>query len=107
MIKPYVKLWVDDERRPEDWIGPEYREHGWVWATSYDEAVRVLETGFVKAVSLDNDMGLSSLEGYKIVHWMIENDTWPTEKPKVHSANPVANKRMRDDINRYGPYNGN
>lgn len=38
--------------------------------------------------------------GYDVVCWMEEHGIWPTEKPLVHSANPVGRQRMRQAIDR-------
>lgn len=39
--------------------------------------------------------------GYDLVKWMAENDKWPVNKPKVHSANPVGRVNMQAVIDRY------
>jgi hypothetical protein len=98
-----MKLWLDDERDPREWIGPDW-DIDWCWAKNYDEAIVCLRHFDITYASLDNDLGLDSLEGYKVVHWMIENNVWPVDGVNVHSANPVASQRMRQDIERYGPY---
>lgn len=33
--------------------------------------------------------------GYEVVCWMEEHGIWPTQKPLVHSANPVGRRRMQ------------
>lgn len=43
--------------------------------------------------------------GLAFVDWMIETNTWPVNKPGVHSMNPAGAARMRAAIDRYGPYN--
>jgi len=42
--------------------------------------------------------------GYDFLKWIHENGYWPKNKPKVHSANPVAQQTMKGFIGRYGPY---
>lgn len=96
---PGESLWLDDVRVPED---------GWDWVKSVPQAILALETKTYKIASLDHDLGLAKgwdgQEGYKLVHWMIEHDVWPTEACYVHSWNAPGASRMCADINRYGPY---
>ena len=91
-----MKLWIDDWREPPD--------DTWVWVTNSDQAVAKLMSGDVVEVSFDNDLGLSSLEGWRILDWLeleIENGNvpMPTEM-RVHSYNPVACDRMKATIAR-------
>lgn len=96
---PGASLWLDDVRVPED---------GWDWVKSVPQAIQALETKEYRIASLDHDLGLAKgwdgQEGFKLVHWMIEHDIWPTEAMYVHSWNPPGAERMCSDINRYGPY---
>lgn len=39
--------------------------------------------------------------GYDLVKWMARHDMWPTNKPKVHSANPAGRVNMQATIDRY------
>ena len=55
-------------------------------------------------VSLDNDLGELIPEGHTVVYWMAENNVWPTNRPTIHSANPVRKEFMDAMIDRYGPY---
>ena len=90
-----MKLWLDDTRpAPPDWV----------WCQSIEAAKTLLRTGKVESASLDHDLGLNKKTGYDLCMWMVENNTWPTNKPTVHSANPVGAIRMRGVISRYGPY---
>lgn len=114
-----LKLWLDDERNPLH-RGLE----GWLWVKSVDEAVRAVkdavERGEVfERASLDHDLGACDEclrvaqtdqdarecrhlpTGVAFVHWMVVSGLWPTEKPSVHSANPVGAANMRSDIDRW------
>lgn len=96
------KLWLDDIRDPAEWIGPDWKEKGWVWAKDYDEAIAYLSHGHIIAASLDNDLGPWPMkEGRHVLLWMIENKIRPELGVMTHSANPVASQRMRQDIERY------
>ena len=112
-----MKLWLDDLRPAPV---------GWHHVFTVQEAMRALETGNVERASLDHDLGACEtcmagrtpeqwLEesgstrmphcehfgtGYDLVCWMEETGHWPTEKPTVHSANPVGAARMRQAIDR-------
>lgn len=113
-----MKIWLDD-RRP----APE----GWSWVKTYDEAVHVLRTTSVFAMSLDHDLsacdtclkvtGVDEYQwlcdgstrckchchktGYDLVKWMAENDVWPEKKPLVHSDNGPGIVSMTSTIDRY------
>lgn len=39
--------------------------------------------------------------GHDLVKWMTQHDMWPTNKPIVHSANPVGRINMQAVIDRY------
>jgi hypothetical protein len=39
--------------------------------------------------------------GYDVVLWLEETGRWPTEPPRVHSANPAGAARMRQAIQRH------
>lgn len=95
-----MRVWLDDVRP-----APE----GWVWAKTYLEAKRLLETGLVTHLSLDHDLGQGSdgkpdLTGYDLCRWMRDANEWPTECIAIHSWNPVGAKRMRDLIQEVRPH---
>jgi hypothetical protein len=114
-----VKLWLDDVR-------PALA--GWVHAHIVQEAIDILNTQEVTDASLDHDLGLmpacdrcqfdadvnchvdncdctchNQLQptGYDLVKWMAENNQWPTNSIKVHSANPVGRQNMVSVIEKY------
>ena len=117
-----IDLWLDDIRP-----APE----GWVHVKTADEAKALLKQGSVRRASFDHDLGVCSdcykgspeqwLEehgyqsmphcehfgtGYTLICWMEENDCWPTERPTVHSANPVGRAKMNAAISRKFDPNG-
>lgn len=107
-----MRLYLDDIRPcPE----------GWTLARSVDEAIaKVLkcrEKGEAwEAASLDHDLAEDhyGIVGYgepphtgtglDFVDWMINEKQWPLRRPYVHSSNPNGRDRMRQAIERYGPY---
>ena len=117
-----MRLWLDDVREP--W------KHGFIgatWAKTYDEAIEILESRQVSFASLDHDIGACAdcveknlhvgdmrtpettfynrcpheKTGYDVVCWMEENNVWPPEGTRVHSANPVGKQRMQVVIDRH------
>lgn len=84
-----MRLWVDDERP-----APE----GWTHALNAGEALLLLSTGEVEELSLDNDLGLESREGWEIANWIEarvrEQSLVPPMSMKCHSGNPAARKRI-------------
>lgn len=114
-----MRLWLDDCRP-----APE----GWTRVTSVDEAKIYVEQYEIDEMSLDHDLGMApwcaecqarsdspddiedpdecrckchreiAPTGYDFVKWLVETEYWPVEKPRVHSANPIGAKRMRDLI---------
>lgn len=108
-----MRLWLDDIRRPLD--------DTWTWVKTVDEARDILMSEDVEIASFDSDLGAwerpdgvcgydpNEPEGWELVEWLTvltrtgEADLWPGEL-RVHTANPVSSKRMREDIERWGPY---
>jgi hypothetical protein len=90
-----MKLWLDDVRPVPD---------GWTWAKHVEEAVSLMESADVEEASLDHDLGEGFEEGHRLVLWMVEHDSWPSEALSVHSSNPPGAERMCAIIERYGPY---
>ena len=68
-----------------------------------NEAIRLLETGKVEAISLDHDLGDDHRgTGYDVVLWIEEAVMTKRFRPpliKVHSANPSAREKMERGIN--------
>lgn len=94
------RLYVDDLRPcPE----------GCDVARNFHEAIVMLESTEYSEVSLDHDIdsfyGLKEMTGRDILNWLIarkvEGYKHVPAIVKVHSANPVGSRTMREDIARY------
>ena len=100
------KIWLDDIRDPRIFVSEDCYEDGWIWVKTVEEAIGLLKHRHIVYASLDNDLGINGItgkfhtEGYKLVDWMEENDTWPRDGVAVHSSNPVAVQRMNQIIER-------
>ncbi len=131
MTKPTADVWLDD-LGPYDVPYSRPVPDGWLHVRTLDEAKAVFASHSVQNLSLDHDLGACSacmkgltaeewLEashyesmpncehvgtGYELCLWMAENGIWPTNKPTVHSANPVGAARMLGVIDRYFPEGG-
>jgi hypothetical protein len=83
-----MKVFLDDERAaPEGWTPVRWPE----------EAIALLETGEVEAISLDHDLGDDRRTGYDVLLWIEEAVATRGFAPPqitVHSANPAARQRM-------------
>ena len=87
-----INIFLDDVRN-----APE----GYIRTWTVEETVMMIfqNQGGIDILSLDNDLGLDQLEGYKVLDWMESivhsdpNFILP-DQIRVHSANPVARKRM-------------
>jgi hypothetical protein len=93
-----MKLWLDDERDPksifiqdEFWSSPDM-----IWCKSVSEAINYLETGKVREISLDHDLGLPQT-GYDLACWIEENaynGKLPFLEWRIHSRNSGAAHAM-------------
>lgn len=107
-----IRLWLDDIRDPE-----RFGAGGYLWVKTADEAIRVLETGFVEFASLDHDLSDEQMRagargeivvppgektGYHVVCFLEEHpEFWPPEGTRVHSMNPAGVKRMLQVIDKH------
>jgi hypothetical protein len=91
-------VWLDDTRE-----APE----GWIHVTTPEEAIELLRSGEVEEISLDHDLGLATSEaertGYDVLVWLEEAvaiGAWNHALPviRIHSANPVGQRRMEQAI---------
>lgn len=123
-----MKLWFDDVRpAPPGWTWAktvleaiQHLETGEVQRASLDhdigffldakgDRVYFQEADFIvknrgepeRLVNVRAEIGQAMQDGTDLVRWMAEHDTWPAEKPVVHSMNPVGKKRMQEMIERY------
>lgn len=78
---------------------------GWIRCRTPAEVIALLETGDVEELSLDHDLGLIDGEreatGYDVLTWIERQVATAGFKPPrmhVHSANPIAHKRMLEAI---------
>ena len=96
-----MKLWLDDRRQPPP---------DWVWVTTPEETIALLETGEVEELSLDHDLGLwnkdgQELTGYDVLLWIEHQVVLHGFQPPalaVHSANSPARARMERAIRAIG-----
>jgi hypothetical protein len=103
-----LRVWLDDDL--EDRAAPV----GWTHVTTAWQAIRLLDTGAVVELSLDNDLGDDRLEveggagqGKLVVDWLCEQQflydrlLWPAEGITLHTANSTARDQMARAIERY------
>jgi hypothetical protein len=99
-----LHLWIDDERDPIRFRNPFYRDIPWVWARTASEALEILRQGQVEVVSFDNDLGPGEMEGHQIFdnleQWIEEGFVARIPSIHVHTANPIARRRMRLGVQR-------
>lgn len=90
------KAWVDDCR-----LAP----FGWIHLPNYDMTMKFMmrTKGNVSVLSLDHDLG-EKKTGYDILLWMIDNNWWPADEIRIHTANPVGRDNMTYAINRHSPF---
>lgn len=86
-----MKVWLDDERVPL----PEYN----IWAKTAQEAIELLKTNKVDAISLDHDLGDEKIvgNGYDVVKFIEEQAYREGIKPcviSIHTSNVGALKKM-------------
>lgn len=88
-----MKVFLDDERRTPN---------GWVRVYWPLEAITLLESGEVKVISLDHDLGNDRRgTGYDVVLWIEEAVATRGFKPPeilIHSANISAKKKMENAV---------
>lgn len=95
-----MRVFLDDERP-----APE----GWTLVRWPDEAIALLKTGRVEALSLDHDLGDDKRgTGYSVLVWLEWNVAisgfCPPKTILVHSANSSARSKMEaaiDSIRRF------
>ncbi|MEL6428870.1 MAG: cyclic-phosphate processing receiver domain-containing protein [Planctomycetota bacterium] len=84
-----MRVFLDDERTPPD---------GWTLVRWPDEAIALLRTGPVEALSLDHDLGDDERgTGYDVVLWLetqVALHGFDPPELRVHSANSAARARM-------------
>lgn len=89
-----MKVYLDDERQAPD---------GWRRVRWPEEAIELLQTGEVEALSLDHDLGDDQRgTGYDVLLWLEQQVARGKLRPpptlKVHSANVSARPKMEQAI---------
>lgn len=114
---PIYGLWVDDLRPlPSDLTGPQWDSptdgaHMWAVATTFHDAIVVLEMcPYIKYISLDHDIasfyGNKEMTGFDVLWWLVDRkvnrpEQCKVEWIKVHSANSSAKPKMIETIDKY------
>ncbi len=84
-----MKVFLDDERETPE---------GWLRVYWPDEAIALLETGKVTAVSLDHDLGDDDRgTGYDVLLWIedaVATRGFTPPEIRIHSANSSARAKM-------------
>ncbi|MEI6306632.1 MAG: cyclic-phosphate processing receiver domain-containing protein [Deltaproteobacteria bacterium] len=94
-----MKIWLDDERP----MAEGYDRH----VRSATEAISLLESKKITAISLDHDLGETGGTGYEVDCFIESGAFWGTLPPievNIHSANPVGRDRMEQAISRAMEY---
>ncbi len=72
---------------------------GWTHVYWPDQAIALLETGKVKCISLDHDLGDDARgTGADVLHWILEavrKDGFTPPQIFIHTADPLAKVHMR------------
>ncbi len=107
-----MKLWLDDERDPREWLPfmgwfsgrPEVELDEWVWVKTAPEAVALIARGEVDEVSLDHDLGDEEQvgSGYQVLLWIEEraatDDDYLPPVIHIHTSNVGARDRMESAV---------
>lgn len=95
-------VWLDDWRWPTVEFA-RLADIPIIWCRHVHEVVPFLKRREVAYLSLDHDLGEDKKTGYHLCLWMAKTGKWPTNKPLVHSQNPIGAEAMRFVIDRYYP----
>lgn len=92
-----MKLLLDDDE--ERYLRAERISPGWTWARTVNEARALLgyKAGRFTELSVDNDLGEGTLEGFKLLDWLEEMvNTYPDFiAPRVISVHSMNAARIR------------
>jgi len=88
-----MDVFLDDRRQtPLDWTRV-------YWP---DQAIALLETGKVKLISLDHDLGDDQRgTGYDVLVWIeqaVATDGLNPPEIRIHTADPAAKKKMQEKV---------
>ncbi|MEX0754712.1 MAG: cyclic-phosphate processing receiver domain-containing protein [Actinomycetota bacterium] len=102
-----LKVWLDDERDPREWLpsirwwqGRDAAELGdWVWVQTAPEAIRMLATAHVDEISLDHDLGGAEAgTGYDVLEWIERRvraePSYAAPAIHIHTSNVAARRRI-------------
>lgn len=91
-----MKIWLDDVRTPPS--------SEWVWVKTAPEAISLIDSTHIDAISLDHDLGEVEVAGtgYDVALHMEElahtTDWLPPKVMECHSANPVGRQRITNAL---------
>lgn len=103
-----MKLWLDDERDPTEWL-PHIRWwrgrdpsdlDDWIWVRTASEAIARLESENISEASLDHDLGDPDVvgDGYIVATWIEEraayDDGYEPPVLHIHTSNVGARPRL-------------
>ena len=84
-----MKIFLDDTREAPD---------GWTLMLWPQEVINALSYSKVSEISLDHDLGNDNIgTGYDVLVWIeyqVINNNFIPPKISIHTANPVARKRI-------------
>ncbi len=104
-----IKLWLDDERNPEDPITQQkFGSNGdEIWVKTVEEAKKYILQGKVVSISFDHDLG-TELTGYDLAKWIEERAFDKSLKlipiMRVHSQNVIGAKNILTSISKCYEY---
>jgi hypothetical protein len=93
-----INIWLDDERKPNNNIIPCSGScSNWTWIKDAKTCIEAVETGNVRIISLDHDLG-GELTGYDVAKHIeqlcyegkIRCPVW-----NVHSQNPIGAQNIK------------
>jgi hypothetical protein len=95
---PNIKIWLDDERNPQDPITQQ--QFGAIsdetWIKTAEEAIQLIESGNVSSISLDHDLRTEKT-GLDVANF-IEEQAFKDKIPKlhwrIHSTNSTEKEKM-------------
>lgn len=103
-----TKLFLDDERNPEDVTWITMHEGPWDIVRTMDEfKAYLLEHGIPSVISFDNDLGDGQGEGIECAQWMVQEAmdgvlTFPEDFSfTIHSKNNIAAMRIASYLNQF------
>lgn len=78
------------------------KPRGFTLARTGEECLLLLEECKVDILSLDHDMGWSSMNGFDVVQEMVRRSLYPQEI-YLHSSSPMGRMRMYQHLYAYKP----